>query len=267
MLKKRVNLFGVWVDDISMNDALALAEDSLTFGRARSFFTPNLEFIDGARRSENIKTVLNSASVSLPDGFSLRVLSALLGTNINNTVAGVDFGENLVKLAAETGKGIFLLGGKEGVARAAAKKLQNKFSDLIICGAHHGYFSADELEDLYRKINASGAEILVVCRGFPRQEKFVFDSRFYLPNVKIFACLGGALDIWSGGAKRAPLFIRCAHLEWLWRIICEPQRAERFFFSLPTLFCALGAFLNRCASFLGIKLPKRAYTQTDAFGR
>ena len=264
MLQKRVNLFGVFIDDISISEALIEAKNSLT-GKdaAKVFFTPNLEILNGARKSVPTRNILNSASISLPDGIGVRAVAFLLGESLTNTVTGIDFGENLFRLAAKTRSRVFLLGGKETVAEAAAQRLCQKYPSLQISGTHHGYFSDDEIDTVCKKINSCDTDILIVCRGFPRQEKFVMLAKSKLPQVKVFACLGGSLDVWSGNKKRAPKFIQNAHLEWLWRLLLEPERLERLLVSLPTLWCALKIFFDRQC----IKAPDRAYNQTDTLGR
>lgn len=261
MLKKKVNLFGVFIDDISKTEALMLAKKSLSSGEARSFFTPNLEMLDGARRSEGIRQILNSASVCLPDGIGVNIISKLLGNPIINSSAGIDFGEMLIEHASRSKTGLFLLGGREGVAEKAAINLKNRYRELNVCGVHHGYFSSDETESVTQEISSSGAEILLVCMGFPRQEKFVCEMGEKLQNVKVLACLGGSLDVWSGEKARAPVLFRRCGLEWLWRIICEPSRAERFLLSLPTLFIAFGVAIKNIPRNFRIKSYGGAYNR------
>ena len=264
MLQKRVNLFGLFIDDVSMDEAVDEAENALDKnGGQRVFFTPNLEILNGARQSEAVRKIINSASISLPDGIGLRVVAFLVGAPLKNTVPGIDFGENLLSLAEKTSSRVFLLGAKDGIAQKAAHNLKMKMPNLNICGTHHGYFTDDEIDSICDKINESGAQILIVCRGFPKQEKFVLLAKNKLPNIKIFACLGGSLDVWSGKVKRAPALVQEMHLEWLWRILLEPERAERLFLSLPTIVSALRIFLNKNR----IIIPSRAYNQTDTLGR
>ena len=238
MLQKRVNLFGLKIDDISMPRAAELAKISILGGERRVFFTPNLEMLEGARRSEEIREILNSASVLLPDGSGLLLASRLLGEPIENKVAGIDFGEKLISLAADEGAKVFLLGGARGIAKRAAKKLIAKYPRLKICGIHNGYFSKEDTGVLISKIQLASPDIMLVCMGFPKQERFVFEHRDDFSEIKIIACLGGALDIWSGKKIRAPRLIRVAHFEWLWRILGDPRRAKRFISSLPALFYA-----------------------------
>lgn len=263
MLQKKVNLFGLFIDDINMERALEMSREALANGEQKSFFTPNLEILDGARKSASMCAILNSANVSLPDGVGIKIVSNLLGQPIKNTVPGIDFGENLLNLAAKERKSVFLLGGKEGVAERAAEKLKNKYDNLQIAGLHHGYFGDEEFQSVCKKINDSKADILIVCRGFPRQEKFVFMAKHHLSGVKIFACLGGALDVWSGDKSRAPSFVIKLHLEWLFRILCEKDRVQRFIISLDTLLLAIKIWFENLRDCLVIKRGAYAYNRTS----
>ena len=264
MLQKRVNLFGLFVDDITMDEALEKAEKALCGDTEKEvIFTPNLEMLTGANKSAAVRKILNCSSIALPDGIGLRAVAFLLGERLKNTVPGIDFGENLLRLATQTGSSVFLLGAKDGIAQKAAHNLKMKMPNLNICGTHHGYFTDDEIDSICDKINESGAQILIVCRGFPKQEKFVLLAKNKLPNIKIFACLGGSLDVWSGKVKRAPALVQELHLEWLWRVLLEPPRAERLFLSLSTIVSAFRIFLNKNR----IIIPSPAYNQTDTLGR
>lgn len=263
MSEKRINLFGIFIDDLSLDEAMEKVHTALSGKGAISVFTPNLEILDGARRSDGAKSMLNTADLSLPDGTGLRIVSALLGKTIKNTTPGIDFGEELLCLCAKEKKRVFLLGGREGVAEKAAENLRKKLPSLIICGTRDGYFHKNEIQNVCDGINASRAEVLIVCRGFPRQESFVCEAKQYLSEIKIFACLGGSLDVWAEEVKRAPLPLRRAHLEWLWRISQEPERIERFLYSLRTLFEALYVFLINIPRRIGIFEDNEAYNQVS----
>ena len=237
MLQKKVNLFGLEIDDISKNRAWELATLSLKGGDKRIFFTPNLEMLEKVRKDEETRRILNSAQVLLPDGIGVLLVSRLLRTPIENKVAGIDFGKGLIALAEREGASIFLLGGAQGVAKKAAKNLLKRHKNLKISGIHNGYFENED--EIIRKIQKSNPDILIVCMGFSRQEQFVFKHKQELSNIKVITCLGGALDVWSGRKMRAPSVVRKIHLEWLWRVVGEPSRIGRFVSSLPALFYAL----------------------------
>ena len=164
--------------------------------------------------------------------------SNLLQTPLKTKIAGVDFGEKLIALSEREEKSVFLLGGRQGVAKKAAKNLLKKYPNLKICGIHNGYFENED--EIVRKINNSAPDVLIVCMGFPRQESFVIRHKEDFQNIKVITCLGGALDVWSGKKKRAPEFLQKAHLEWAWRTVIEPKRALRLIKSLPVLAFALG---------------------------
>ena len=237
MLQKKVNLFGILIDDISIARAMELARNSLFSGECRVFFTPNLEMLEGTRKNFEIKRILNSASVLLPDGDGVLLVSKLMCNPIKHRVAGVDFGEGLISLSEKEKARVFLLGGAKGVAKRAAINLRKKHPNLKICGIHNGYFK-DENE-IINKIKKANPDVLIVCMGFPKQEKFVYTYRNELSSVKIIACLGGAIDVWAGNKMRAPGFVQKMHLEWLWRITGKPKRARKFVSSLPALFYAV----------------------------
>lgn len=253
MLKKYVNLFGIYIDDIPLSRAVGLARTSFVSRESRVFFTPNLEMLEGARKSEEIRNLLNSASILLPDGVGVLLASRLLDTPIANKVAGIDFGEELIALSEREGKSIFLLGGRAGVAKKAAKNLLEKHPNLKICGVHNGYFDGEEEKEIINKIKMANPDVLIVCMGFPRQERFVNTHKNQLSDIKIIACLGGALDIWSGKKKRVPVFLQKMHLEWAWRTALEPKRALRLAKSLPALTVALGDKLQKIVNNKSIK--------------
>ena len=263
MLQKRVNLFGLWVDDISLGEAEERVQSVFHGSGAISVVTPNLEILHGARMSAGARAALNSADLSLPDGVGISIVAYLLGQRIENRVAGIDFGERLLALCEKEGKSVYLLGGRDGVAEKAANNLLRKHKNLKICGTHNGFFDDSEFGRICSQINVCAPDVLLVCRGFPRQEKFVMLSRSALPTVKVFACLGGSLDVWAGDIERAPETFRKCGLEWLWRIACEPERARKFALSLTTLALALKMYLENCFAPEGIKYKKRAYNQVN----
>ncbi len=97
-----------------------------------------------------------------------------------------------------------------------------------MAGTHHGYFSdGPETEALLETIRESGAQILFVCLGAPRQEKWVARYRAELPSVRLFLALGGSIDVYAGEAKRAPAWMIRHRLEWLYRILKDPSRISR----------------------------------------
>lgn len=226
---QKTTIRGIRFDNVDMDGALRLAEEALESGRTVSVVTPNAEIAQMCIEDAAFAEMINSADIILPDGAGVVMAANILGTPLRGKVAGVEFGENVLALAAERGKSVFLLGGKPGVADIAAQKLRTQYPALQIVGTHDGYFTKAGAENdaVLQKINASGAEILFVCLGAPLQEKWLYKNKDKLPRVRLAACLGGSLDIYAGTAKRAPSFFIRAHLEWLYRLIKEPKRIGR----------------------------------------
>ena len=211
----------------------------------RVIFTPNSLILLKASRSAADRRILNSADLLLPDGAGVILASRILGYPIKVRRTGIDTAEDLIAFAEKNSLSLFLLGGKEGVALKAQKRLKKRFPQLKIVGTHHGYFGKDGKENkrVIEMINKSSPDILFVCFGYPTQERWIYENKNALPSTKLLMGLGGSLDVWSGRIKRAPQAMQKANLEWLWRVICEPRRIKDVC-SLPLFFvvCARERF-------------------------
>ena len=192
-------------------------------------FTPNLEMLSRAKHSRSLCSLLASGDLLLPDGIGVRFLSHFC---IKERISGIDAGEFLLSYAAKNGYRVYLLGGKEGVASAAAQRLSARFPALRVVGVHHGYFDRTEEPSVTAHIRSTTPDLLFVCMGFPRQEGFLARNRDVLSPVRMALGLGGALDVWSGNTPRAPLWIQNCGLEWLFRTLREPARIPRLLGSI-----------------------------------
>jgi N-acetylglucosaminyldiphosphoundecaprenol N-acetyl-beta-D-mannosaminyltransferase len=190
-------------------------------------FTPNPEILEHAASDGEFAKILNSADLSLPDGVGVLLASKLLGTPVYERIPGIDAGSALLCLAQKKREKVFFLGAAPGVAEKAECELKKKYKDLIVTGRNHGYFSSIENDSILQKINDSGASILFVCLGSPKQEKWIYENKERLKNVRIAIALGGSLDVYSKNVKRAPDYMQKAGLEWLWRIVFLRGRSKR----------------------------------------
>ena len=202
--------------------------DRIKKGNQTAVFTPNSEIIYKASRSKELFETLHSATVLFPDGIGSYIGMRALNIPIKNRTTGIDLAETVLSMCATYGYKVFLLGGKNGVASQASQKLKSKYKGLNICGFHHGYFKNDN--KIINEINSSGADILFVCLGFPKQEKWIVKNFRSLPSVKLAMGLGGSLDVWSGNVKRAPKSVSNMGLEWLWRTCKDLKRVKRIGF-------------------------------------
>ncbi len=220
----KTDIMGLQFDNITMEEALDAAKALLQGEHAARVVTPNAEIAYEALHDENMRTLLNSAELMLPDGAGVVLASKILKTPLKQKVAGVDFADGLLGVLETTGQSLYLLGSKPGIGELAAQKMMQKHPRLRIAGIADGYFQGEA--PVIDKINASGADVLFVCLGAPKQEQFMARHQKAL-HVKLMAGLGGTLDSFAGTVKRAPKWMIRLNLEWLYRLIKEPKRFKR----------------------------------------
>ena len=221
----KTDILGLRFDNVSMEEALAIAEGFLDGDRPAVVVTPNAEIAYDASVDDGFCALLNRADLMLPDGAGVVLAAKLRKTPLKGKVAGIEFARNLLPVFARRGTRLYLLGSKPGVAEQAAEKMKELAPGLVICGTADGYFR-DEAPVLER-INEAKTEALFVCLGAPKQEKFMLAHRDELPAVRLMAGLGGSLDGFAGNVKRAPRWMIRMNLEWFYRLCKEPKRLGR----------------------------------------
>ncbi len=220
----KIDVMGVLFDNVTMDEALAQAVALLPEKRGAIVVTPNSEIVYEAMADVGLRDLLNGADLVLPDGAGVVLGSKILKTPLKEKVAGVDFADRMLQHLAETGGSVYLLGGKPGIAELAAQKMVEKHPGLTICGMADGYFR-DEAP-VVEAVRAAQPDVLFVCLGAPKQEKFMACHQRELP-VGLMAGLGGSLDAFAGTVKRAPRWMIRLNLEWFYRLIKEPWRFKR----------------------------------------
>ena len=221
---------------------LAYLAARLARGEQTVVYTPNPIMLENAARDPAFRAVLLRADLNLPDGVGVVLAAKLLDEGIEGRLSGVDMAARALMLAAKRGYRVFLLGGRDGVAREAAARLVARLSGLCVCGTRNGYFSAAQTQDVLEEIRSAKPDILLVCLGSPKQEDFIDRYRAALPDVKLFMALGGTLDVFAGRTRRAPTVVQKIGLEWLWRMACEPRRLR----DLPKMVAFSCRILKKC---------------------
>lgn len=237
-MSNKINIRGVYFDSVSLDGAVEILLSNLENGKQTALYTPNSEIVQSCIDSPELFEVINSGELIIPDGIGVVKAGRILGTPFEHgKVAGIEVGEELIKRVAGTEYKIFFLGGKPGIAETATDSLREKYGDITFVGCADGYFdkTGEQNNEVIEKINNSGADILYVCLGAPTQEKWIFNNRNRLPNVKLMLALGGSLDGYAGVVKRAPkIFIKLG-LEWFYRLLCDPKRIGRMM-KLPKFY-------------------------------
>jgi N-acetylglucosaminyldiphosphoundecaprenol N-acetyl-beta-D-mannosaminyltransferase len=224
-VRDRVVVLGVPFDRVDRVGAVRRAAELASSGGFHLVVTANPELVVAARASPELMEVVRSASLVVADGIGVVWASRRLGDPLPERVAGVELMEALCGWAALEGRPVFLLGGRPGVAEAAATNLVRRFPGLQVAGTHHGYFTGADAE-VAGRVARSGAHLLFCGLGSPTQELWLWRHRGRL-GVRLAMGVGGSLDVLAGQARRAPEWVRRAHLEWLYRLAREPWRWRR----------------------------------------
>lgn len=217
----RPEVLAVRFDGLTVDQA---AERALALiGQRRDAYvcTPNPEIVWRCRKDPALAAAIDQADMTLADGVGIVWASRALGCPVPERVSGYDF---LMALLGRFRGRVFLLGGKPGVGEDAAAAIGRMFPDVTVCGCRDGYFT--DGGPVTEAVRASGAELVLVCLGSPRQELWMQKNRGELGGC-LMAGLGGCLDVLSGRKRRAPERWIQLHLEWLYRLLQEPSRLGR----------------------------------------
>lgn len=226
IMKDKVNILGVWVDMVNVSRAADRIMQFFNEDGLHKVYTPNSEIIMAAYKDDNFKNVLNSAELLTADGIGVVYASKILGKPIAERAAGYDIACEVLDRIKGTSHGVFLFGGKPGVAETAKEKLEERYPGIKISGCRNGYFKPEEEQSIVEEINNSGADLIFVCLGAPKQELWIDKYKDSL-KANVAMGVGGSLDVFAGTALRAPEFY-CKHgLEWFYRLMKQPSRAGR----------------------------------------
>lgn len=225
-----IHILSVKLCTLKEKELLELITHRLKIGEQTLLFTPNTQMLLAASKDISLQELLNSSDINIPDGTGVRLAARLKSKQKLAQTSGIDLAEHLFAAAEKQNYRVFLLGGRPSVADKAAERLKIRFPMLNVCGTHHGYFdkNGDQNYEIVKKINAASPDILIVCLGFPLQERWISENISRLTSVRLSMGLGGALDVWSGRIRRAPKAMQSIGLEWLWRTVIEPRRAKIF---------------------------------------
>ncbi len=226
-----VNILGVNISMLNMEETIDYIMELTNGSENNAVFTPNSEIAMNAYKDEEFLKLINGAALRTPDGIGIVYASRIVGKPVPEKVAGFDIAMNLLPRMAEEGKSLFLFGSKPGVAERAGAILAESNPGLKIAGTRNGYFSDEDTEEIISEINGSGADVVLVCLGSPKQERWIMENKDKL-WCKVMMGLGGTLDAVTGDMPRAPEWW-CKHsLEWLYRLLKQPSRIGRMM-SLP----------------------------------
>lgn len=220
----RIDVLGVGFDNLSMAEAVEQAMKLLSEEGCHYIVTPNPEIVEVCLENSAAREAVNGADLVLPDGVGIVKGARILGTPLKEKTPGIEFAAHLMERLAKEGKSLYLLGAKPGVADLAAERLKSTYPGLVIAGTHDGYFKEDA--PVVEEIAKSGADVVFVCLGAPKQELWMKKNGAET-GARLLCGLGGSLDVFAGVVQRAPAVWSRMGLEWLYRLLKEPRRIGR----------------------------------------
>ncbi len=224
-----IKFLGVRIDNLTMAEASARIVALAQSNEATQACFVNADCFNIAYSDEDYRGTLARANLVLADGIGVRLAGAILDQNVRENVNGTDMLPYLCAAVEAAGMGIYLLGGKPGIADDAGKWIREHYPNLMLAGTHHGYFSEEEESGVLEEIAASKAGVVLVALGSPRQDKWIAAHRLQV-GPKVLIGVGGLLDFYSGRISRAPIWMRELGMEWLYRFWQEPGRMWRRYF-------------------------------------
>lgn len=239
-----------------VNATTQQAIDALLNGAARSVYFLNAHCANLRAGDRAYASALARADMVLPDGIGVELAARMSGGPLADNLNGTDFTPALLREAAKRGLSVFLFGARPGTADKAADKLITTIPGLRIAGTLDGYDGNADEAAAVAKINASGADILIVAMGAPLQELWI-DRHLSDLSPRLVLGVGALLDFLAGNVSRAPAFVRKARMEWGWRLMQEPRRlAKRYLIGNGTFLARSGLYALRVAG--GNAIAKRA---------
>ena len=242
-------VMGIPLAGCSLEQAVNTVETWVDAGDRRSASGVNANVVNLAARDPEFASLLRANALNYVDGQSVVWASRWLGLDVPHRVATTDLVHPLARMCAGRGFGLYLLGAEQDVVERAASRLAHQNPGLRV-QTHHGYLSDDDNPDIVEAINASGARVLLVGMGDPKQQQWVQGNIGSLSVNAVLTC-GGLFDWVSGVNRRPPRWMVSSGLEWMWRVLIEPRRLLlRYLVGNPE-------FLLRFA----LALVKRSWTQ------
>ena len=225
---EKVKILNADFANISKNDLL----ERLEYGVVS---TPNVDQLVKLQKDKDFYNIVKKAEWVICDSRILLLCSKLLGTPLKEAIPGSSFFPEFYMYHKDDANcKIFLLGGMSGVANKAMEIINSKVGRKIVVGAYspsYGFEKIhDENETIYQMINDSGANVVLVGVGCPKQEKWIDANKDRMPNVNIWMALGATIDFEAGNIKRAPVWMQKLAMEWFYRFLMEPKRMFKRYF-------------------------------------
>lgn len=220
---KRYSILNTYVNAISMEETISAVERIIEDKIPVQHVVINASKVNLMEVDPVLREIVNSCPLINADGASIVWAAKKLGIPLKERVTGIDLFLNLIELAAKKRYKIFLFGAKEQVVSKVKEIFEATFPGIQIVGCRNGYFTKEDEPEIVQKMSESGADMMFVAFSSPKKEYWV---NKYLKdlNIPFVMGVGGSFDVVAGVTQRAPAWMQNHGLEWLYRLIQEPQR-------------------------------------------
>jgi N-acetylglucosaminyldiphosphoundecaprenol N-acetyl-beta-D-mannosaminyltransferase len=243
-------MFALRIDLLRLPQVLELVREAIGSASRITVFYVNIYCMNLSRRHPDFRETLNQGDMVYCDGTGVRLGARLLGIDIPQRMTGADWIHDLCRLSVRDGLSLFFLGSAAGVAVEAASALRVRYPGIRIVGCEAGFEIGTET---ISTINSSGADILLVGMGSPRQERFIATNRSDI-NVPVMWAVGALFEFVSGRIPRGPHWMTEHGLEWVCRLATEPAKLwRRYLIGNPAFMARV--LRERLRRFLSLSSP------------
>lgn len=223
-----IKLLNVRIDNLTTQELLEKLDKGV-------LVTPNVDDIMKHQRDREFHEMADKAEFSVCDSKIVLLATRLRGMKLEEAIPGSSFFPQYCDYhAKDENCKIFLLGARTGVAKMAMEKINKRIGREIVVGAYSPKFGFEkmpvECEKMCRILRESGANVVLVGVGNPKQTKFIYNYKDQVPSVDVWMALGATIDFEAGNVKRAPAFYQKFALEWFYRFVKEPRRLWKRYF-------------------------------------
>jgi N-acetylglucosaminyldiphosphoundecaprenol N-acetyl-beta-D-mannosaminyltransferase len=219
-------LLGLPFHDLTLAETLDYCGEAMQAGGSRYLVTANVDFTTQAYQDPDLRKIVFFADRVVCDGMPLVWLSRVLGYPLRERVAGSDLVPKLLEICGKRGHAVYFFGSDLATLEAAKAIVEARYAGLKVVGIDSPPMGAVvewDNEALCAKMRASGAQLLLVCLGCPKQERWI-SAHHRETGIPLSIGVGASLDFITGKQKRAPRWMQKTGLEWFWRMSGSPSR-------------------------------------------
>lgn len=226
-------LLNTCINNLTMPETIDKIEKMISSKNKSYVVAVNVDVIMKIENDPYLKEIVDNADMVLVDGKPLVWISKMYGRPLKAKISGSDLVPLLCDVAAQKGYSIFIIGGKDGIAEQAQKRLESKLPNIKIVGTYAPPMGFEKDEEELNKINSmiskAKPDLLIACFGCPKQEKWIYEN-INKYDAKVSICAGATVDFLAGNVKRAPRWMSEHGLEWFYRFLQEPKRMFKRYF-------------------------------------